>query len=267
MEQVYRAAAEALQQGAAVALATIVQVKGSAPRSTGAQMLIGPGERVLGTIGGGSLEAQVVCDAQALLAEGRSALRDYALHPEFPETLGICGGHVQVFIHVLLPAQTLLIAGAGHVAQALARLAAGAQMGLRVLVADDRADLLTAERFPGAETRRLAMDGLAQHLPPHPQMLLVIATRSHQNDETVLRQYVGRDLAYLGMIGSRQKVRSLVERLRHEGVPDEALARLHAPIGLDIGAETPEEIAVAILAEIIQARRGGTGRPLCQVDQ
>ena len=265
MEQVYRAASEALQQGAAVAMATIVQVKGSAPRGVGTQMLIGPGERVLGTIGGGSLEAQVLRDAQALLAEGRSALRDYALHPEAPETLGICGGQVQVFIHTLLPTETLLIAGAGHIAQALARLAA--QVDLRVLVVDDREDLLTAERFPAAKTLSLAMDDLAQHLPAHPQMLLVIATRSHQHDETVLRQYVGRDLAYLGMIGSRSKVRTLVERLRHEGVPEEALARLHAPIGLDIGAETPEEIAVAILAELIQARRGGTGRPLCQADQ
>ena len=258
MEQVYRAASEALQQGAAVAMATIVQVKGSAPRGVGTQMLIGPGERVLGTIGGGSLEAQVLRDAQALLAEGRSALRDYALHPEAPETLGICGGQVQVFIHTLLPTEILLIAGAGHIAQALARLAA--QVDLRGLVVDDREDLLTAERFPAAKTLSLAMDDLAQHLPAHPQMLLVIATRSHQHDETVLRQYVG-------MIGSRSKVRTLVERLRHEGVPEEALARLHAPIGLDIGAETPEEIAVAILAELIQARRGGTGRPLCQADQ
>lgn len=263
MDELYAAVANALRSGERVALATVVRAEGSTPRSAGAQMVIWESGRTLGTIGGGSLEAQVLRDASTALAQGQSLLRRYSLHATGEESLGICGGTLEVFIHVLLPADRLVIVGAGHVAQPLARLAAA--VGFDVLVVDDRPEYLLPERFPGARVQAVSFTDLASQLPLDGRTSVVVATRSHEHDEEVLRQLIRQPLAYLGMMGSRAKVRLLFQRLLSEGYSSEELARVHAPIGLDIGAETPEEIAVSIVAELVQARRGGTGLPLSQL--
>lgn len=264
LEKFYAAIAEALRDGERIALATVVDVQGSAPRAPGAQILVWESGRTLGTLGGGSLEASAVHDAQAALAAGHSSLREYSLHKEDPAGVGVCGGRVQVFTHVLQPPERVVIAGAGHVAEPLARVAA--QAGFRVLVADDRPEFLTAERFPNAETQVISFPKLRSRVPVDSHTSVVIVTRSHEHDEVVLRQFLDQPLAYLGLMGSQTKVRQMFRRLRDEGYSAEQLERVRAPIGLDIGAETPAELAVSIVAELVQARRGGSGLPLSQVE-
>lgn len=263
VEELYGAITQALRRGEQVALATVVRVTGSTPREPGAQMLVYDDGRTLGSVGGGSLEAQVVSDAQAALATGQPALHAYSLHAEEPAALGACGGRMEVFVHVLRPTETALIVGAGHVAQPLARLASVA--GFRVLVVDDREEFLAAGRFPEAETRLVSFADLAAGVPLHRGTYAVIVTRSHQHDEQVLRQLLDKPLAYLGVIGSRRKVQGMFARLREQGFSAEQLARVRAPIGLDIGAQTPAEIALSVAAELVQVRRGGSGRPLSEV--
>ncbi len=263
MDKLYATVAEALRAGRRLALVTIVSVEGSTPRSAGAQMLVWEDGHTEGTVGGGSLEAHITRDALAALTTGESVLRDYSLHAGEPGSLGVCGGQVQAFIHVLAAPETVLIVGAGHVAQPLAQLAHRAGFG--VLVVDDRPEFLGAERFPEVETRAVSFADLPSQVVLDEHTFVVIVTRSHEHDEVALRQVLGRPVAYLGVMGSRAKVRRLFERLRHEGHDPQELERVHAPIGLDIGAETPAELAVSIVAELIQARRGGTGLPLSQV--
>ncbi len=263
MEEFYTAVAEAVRAGEPIALATVVRAEGSTPRSAGAQMIVWHSGRTLGTVGGGALEAQVVTDSLAALATGESSLHEYSLHGEEPGSLGVCGGRAQVFIHVLQPRERVLIVGAGHVAQPLAQVAAAA--GFQVLVVDDRPEFLSGERFPGARTQVVSFSDLGATLRLDQRTHAIIVTRSHAHDEEALLQLLDQPLAYLGVMGSRHKVRHLFQRLREAGHSEEALARVHAPIGLDIGAETPAEIAVSIVAELLQERRGRSGLPLSQV--
>ncbi|HOG47266.1 MAG TPA: XdhC/CoxI family protein [Anaerolineae bacterium] len=263
MDELFSAIAQALHAGEALALATVVHVEGSTPRSVGAQMAVWASGRTLGTVGGGTLEARTIRDSLAALAEGVSTLQAYSLHSEEPGALGVCGGRAQVFIHVLQPPETVLIAGAGHVAQPLAQAATAAGFG--VLVVDDRPELLTPERFPTARTQVVCFAELRAALHFDQRTHAIIVTRSHAHDQEVLQQLLGEPLAYLGVMGSRAKVRHMFQRLREAGYPEEQLARVHAPIGLDIGAETPAEIAVSIVAELLQHRRGASGLPLSQV--
>ncbi len=265
LDEFYAAIANAIRAGEPLALATIVRVSGSGPRHPGAQMAVWPSGRTLGTVGGGSMEAHIVRDAlSALSGAGESGLHEYSLHEQEPEAMGVCGGTVEVFIQLLQPADTVLILGAGHVAQALAHAATLA--GFRVLVVDDREEFLTPQRFPTAELRLVSFSDLqSAGLPLDERTYCVIVTRSHEHDEEALLQLLGQPVHYLGLIGSRTKVRRLFERLQAAGYSAGQIARVHAPIGLDIGAETPAEIAISIVAELILARRGGSGRPLCEV--
>ncbi len=265
MDEFYATIAEALRAGERLCLATVVRTEGSTPRNPGAQMLVWDSGRTLGTVGGGSLEANVVRDAQAALAAGHSVLQEYSLRGEEPVALGVCGGRAQVFLHVLEPPETVLVVGAGHVAQPLAQMAALA--GFRVLVVDDRAEFLSGERFPAAETRLVPFPELRSSVPLDRHTYVVIVTRSHEHDEEALQQLLDQPVAYLGVIGSRTKVRHMFQRLHQAGYGKEQLARVRAPIGLEIGAETPAEIAVSIVAELIQSRRGGSGRPLSEVQR
>ncbi len=262
MDEFFSAIAQALRHGECLALATLVQVEGSTPRSTGAQMAVWANGRTLGTIGGGGLEANVIRDSLATLDDGRPALKEYSLEGGQPGALGVCGGRALVFIQPLLPPETVLIFGAGHVAHFLAPAAAAA--GFAVQVVDDRPELLTPERFPGVRTKVISFADVRSSLRLDERTHAVIVTRSHAHDAEVLEQLIDQPLAYLGVMGSRTKVQLMFQRLREAGYTEEQLARVHAPIGLDIGAETPAEIAVSIVAEILQHRSGATGLPLSQ---
>jgi xanthine dehydrogenase accessory factor len=257
----YAELSEALSSDEPVALATVVQATGSTPREAGAKMLVYADGRTRGTIGGGKMEALAIRDAQSAIERGTSGLYHYALQDAQAGDAGICGGQVDVFIDVVAAPPTLVVAGAGHVAMPVAEI--GRLCGFRTVVVDDRADMASAERFPHAE-RRIAPDlvGALDELTITPQTYIVIVTRGHALDEGALRAVIASPAAYIGMIGSRRKVNATFERLRAQGIEEALLSRVRSPIGLDIGAQTPAEIAVSIMSEIILLRRGGSGQPM-----
>ncbi|MCK6684001.1 MAG: XdhC family protein [Thermoanaerobaculia bacterium] len=245
-----------------IALATIVASKGSVPRLPGSRMAVLPDGSTRATIGGGKFEDLVRQDALTLLrSNGKPLLREYAFVPEGPGSFGaVCGGVATVFLEVLGRKRPLVIAGAGHCGKALARVAAAT--GYDVVVVDDRNDLLDPREFPeGAQLVTVKPD--YSDIPiPGPEAAVATITRGHLCDGLVLRALRGVPLFYLGMIGSKAKKLALFKQLREEGFTDEELARVHSPIGLEIGAETPEEIAISILAELIAIeRRGEDARP------
>jgi xanthine dehydrogenase accessory factor len=239
-----------------VALVTIVRVRGSTPQRAGAKMLVFPDGRTIGTIGGGCYENDAFWKAREALVSGRHALLHYELNDDFAQENGlVCGGQMDIHIDPLEPTPHLYIVGAGHVGFHLGRVAGDA--GFRVHVVDDREKFANAERFPAAD------EVVAEPIPEwlHRAELpvsafVVVVTRGHTHDLDAMRALAARDLKYLGLIGSRAKVRRIYDMLLAEGMPAECLDRVHAPIGVDIGAVTPAEIAISILAELIAVRRG-----------
>jgi xanthine dehydrogenase accessory factor len=255
-EQVFAAANEALASGETVALVTIVRAQGSTPQRVGAKMLVYADGRTIGTIGGGCYEHDAFGKAREAIAHGRPSLVKYELSDDFAEENGlICGGQMEVYIEPLAAAPRLYIVGAGHVGWHLGRLAH--EVGFRIHVIDDREKFANIGRFPAAA--EIIVDDIPEWLTSAtlpPGAYVAVLTRGHQHDLSALRALVGRDLRYLGMIGSRAKVVRVYDALAAEGVAPECLSRVHAPIGLDIGAVTPAEIAVSILAEMIAVRHG-----------
>jgi xanthine dehydrogenase accessory factor len=218
-------------------------------------MLVFADGRTIGTIGGGCYENDAVGKARLAIADGRSAVVQYDLNDDFAQENGlICGGRMDVHIDPLQPDPHLYIIGAGHVGHHLAQVAADA--GFRLHVVDDREKFANRERFPRAEVIVNSIpDWLHQAAIPSAAFVVVV-TRGHQHDLDAMRALAARDLRYLGLIGSRAKVARIYDALAAEGMPIECLERVHAPIGLDIGAVTPAEIAISILAELIAVRRG-----------
>ncbi|HEY1588080.1 MAG TPA: XdhC/CoxI family protein [Polyangia bacterium] len=255
-EDVLPAAAAALERGEPAALVTIVRSNGSTPQRTGAKMLVYADGRTVGTIGGGCYENDALGKARDAIATGKPALVKYDLNDDFAQESGlICGGQMEVYIDPIAPEPALYIVGAGHVGWSLARIAADA--GFRIHVLDDREKFANADRFPSAETIEVDDIGDWLHRADLPSTAyVVVVTRGHTHDFDAVRALAARDLRYLGLIGSRAKVARIFEALEAEGMPAECLARVHAPIGLDIGAITPAEIAVSILAELIAIRHG-----------
>jgi xanthine dehydrogenase accessory factor len=239
---------------------TIVRAQGSTPQRVGAKMLVFPDGRTLGTIGGGCYESDALGKAREAIASGRSALLHYELNDDFAQENGlICGGRMDVHVDPLEPTPHLYIVGAGHVGFHLAR--AAAEAGFRIHVVDDREKFASAGRFPGAEVVVEPIPDWLHRAEIPASAYAVVVTRGHTHDLDAMRALAARDLKYLGLIGSRAKVARISEVLLAEGMPRECLARVHSPIGLDIGAVTPAEIAISILAELIAVRRGvETGR-------
>jgi xanthine dehydrogenase accessory factor len=255
-KEVFTAVAEALDRGEPAALVTIVSTLGSTPQRVGAKMLVFGDGRIVGTIGGGCYENDAFWKAREAITHRRPQLVHYELSDDFAQETGlICGGQMDVYIEPIEPSPELYIVGGGHVGFHLARLAH--EVGFRVHVVDDREKFANRERFPTA-SEIVAEDipaWLARTLLP-PHAYVVIVTRGHTNDLEALRALAPRDLRYLGLIGSRAKVARIYDALTADQVPAEALAQVHAPIGLDIGAVTPQEIAVSILAELIAVKHG-----------
>jgi xanthine dehydrogenase accessory factor len=218
-------------------------------------MLVWPDGRTVGTIGGGCYENDAFWKAREAIASGRPSLVHYELNDDFAQENGlICGGRMDVHIDPLAPSPRLYIIGAGHVGFHLARVAADA--GFRIQVVDDREKFANADRFPGADIVVEAIPEWLRRAELPAAAYIVIVTRGHQNDLEAVRVLAPRDCKYLGLIGSRAKVVRIFDVLREEGMPPECLERVRAPIGLEIGAVTPAEIAISILAELIAVRRG-----------
>ncbi len=255
MADIYQEIVRIRAEGGEAALATIVSATGSTPREKGAKMLVKADGSILGTIGGGSLEAQVIKEAIKAIGEGKPRQLHFSLTAKEVEAEGmLCGGEAEVFIEPILTPPTLYIFGGGHISLPLAKM--GKLLGFKIAVIDDRAEFANADRFPEADTI-LAEDFSKSfaRLKIDKSSYIVIVTRNHQYDDMVLEWAVGTKAKYLGMIGSKTKTKAVFSHLVAKGIAKEKLARVHAPIGLEINAQTPEEIAVSILAEIIKVRR------------
>lgn len=218
-------------------------------------MLVFADGRIVGTIGGGCYENDALGKAREAIATGRPAFLHYELNDDFAQENGlICGGRMDVHVDPLEPTPRLYIIGAGHVGWQLARAATDA--GFRIHVVDDREKFANADRFPGAE---IVVESIPEwlHRTDIPSTAyVVVVTRGHTHDLDAMRALAPRDFRYLGLIGSRAKVARITAELLKEGMPLECIERVHAPIGLNIGAVTPAEIAISILAELIAVRRG-----------
>ena len=251
--------AELAGEGVPFVVATIVDAKGSSPRGVGARMVVLGDGTIIETIGGGVLEKQVIADALACLAAGTTRSERYELKEKGEKALGsLCGGEATVFFEVHAPAHTLLIVGAGHVGQKLCAFAR--LLDYQVVVLDAREDMVTAERFPAADRLVCGDPAQAAELVTIGESThVVIVTHGHLHDKDALRAALGTSAASIGMIGSAKKVRTVFAQLREEGIPAERLDRVHSPIGLDIGAETPAELALCIMAEIVADTTGKLG--------
>jgi xanthine dehydrogenase accessory factor len=243
------------QEGRRGAVATIVSVRGSIPSFKTAKMLVRDDGSIVGTIGGGCVEAEVWQAAREVMEseKPRSLTFDLNQDPKYDTGL-VCGGTLDIFVEPILPPALLYIFGAGHVSVNLYKVAKNA--GFDVTVVDDRKSYANRDRFPEAkEVIAEDFDQAMARLTPNESSYIVIVTRGHRDDMRVLRWAVQTPARYVGMIGSRRKTITIFRELVEEGVSAELFKRLHAPVGLDIGAVTPEEIAVAIAAELIAERR------------
>ena len=260
---IFAEAARLARSGTRFAIAGIVDASGSTPRSR-ARMLVRGDASALGTIGGGIVESKVIADSIACMKLNQSSLIRYDLDSlAGKDSVGmLCGGSMEVFIDVVPARRKLVIVGAGHVGQALAKLADFAGFGVSVV--DERKEMANTELFPMAESIYCAesLGAALDELPVDAEAAVVIAT--HADDERALRALIAKPWSYIGMMGSRRKVKALMDTLRGEGVPQDILSRVRAPIGLDIEAETPEEIAISIIAEILADANKASGNHLAQ---
>lgn len=244
--------------GEAVALATIVSARGSVPRQSGSKMLVYGDGRISGTIGGGEMEARVVQEAQAALNDGNTRIIPYSLVDPQRGDPGVCGGEVEIYIEPYAPPATVLVIGCGHVGKAVAALAYW--LGYRVIVSDDRADLAAPENIPEAHLYLPGnIDDVLEQINIHSNTHIAMLTRNVMVDREILPKLISTPAPYIGIIGSRRRWQETKRLLLDDGISADDLQRFHSPIGLELNAETPEEIAVSIMAEIIMLRRGGTG--------
>ena len=258
---IYEEIVQLRKQGRKGAVATIVNVRGSIPSFETAKMLVRDDGSILGTVGGGCVEAEVWQAAREVMESEKPRTLTFNLNqdPKYDTGL-VCGGTLDIFLEPVLPPASLYIFGAGHVAYNLYRTARSA--GFDVTVIDDRESYANRERFP--EAKQVIAEDFDQamaRINPAETSFIVIVTRGHRDDMRVLRWAVQTQARYIGMIGSKRKTITIFRELVKEGIPEHLFERVHAPVGLDIGAITPEEIAVAITAELIAVRRN-VERPL-----
>ena len=259
--EIFGAIVSARESGQAVALTTVIRVSGSVPRHAGSKMLVWPDGRIVGTVGGGEMEARVVRDAQTALADNQSRLVSYTLNDVNSGDPGICGGTVEVFVEPLINAPTLLVIGCGHVGKALAELAQW--LGYRVMVSDDRAEYCNPVQIPGMADYIVCPPAeVAQHFSFNQYTYVAAVTRGLPVDIDLIPALLATTVPYIGLIGSRRRWTLTRKALLDRGVSPDQLERLHAPVGLELQAETPPEIALSIMAEITAIRRGGDGQPM-----
>jgi xanthine dehydrogenase accessory factor len=250
----YKKLVELLEAGERVAVASILSTSGSTPRKAGARMMVLADGRTFFTVGGGSFEAEVVEEALRALRSGGGGVRrwDFTSGGENPTGM-TCGGNAEVLLELIEPEARLLVFGGGHVGRALARLARG--IGFLATIVDDREEYTDPSRLPeGVQGLRLALRGEWEPPPLDGRTFALVATRDHALDRDVLGRLADSSPAYLGMLGSKRKWSLIRETLEGRGIESAWLDRVRVPAGLDLGGETPEEIALEILAEMVQVR-------------
>jgi xanthine dehydrogenase accessory factor len=238
-------------EGRRFAMATVIETRGFTPRKPGARMLLAEDGETAGSIGGGAIERVVLDEARALIPSGGAA----TLRRHLSQELGMCcGGEMTVFIEAVVPAPRLFVFGAGYIAKPLAGLAA--RCGFQVTVIDERPEWLTADRFPHARIELREPAAWLKAMRFRAGDFAVVVTHDHALDQRLVQDLLQTPLGFLGMIGSLPKQRKFALRLKARGFGDSDIARLRTPLGLPIGAATPDEIAVSVVAELIAARRG-----------
>ncbi|HPS32055.1 MAG TPA: XdhC/CoxI family protein [Anaerolineaceae bacterium] len=259
MDVILQKLAEYNQQQKAVCLCVVVSAQGGVPRHAGSKMLVFPDGSSLGTVGGGEVEAAAKAAALEALRTQKPALVSYSLNARDEGALGICGGAMQVYVEPFLARPKLLIIGAGHVGKAVAKL--GKFLNFTVVVSDDRAELCTRAEFPEADLLLpMPMAEIPQQLEIDSQTYIVDVSRGSELDTAGLPALLAAQPAYIGVIGSRRRWEATRAGLLENGVREAEIARIKSPVGLNIHAETPEEIAVSILAEIISLRNTAAER-------
>jgi xanthine dehydrogenase accessory factor len=250
---IYQAITELEKNNESGALCTVVKSIGSTPRHVGSKMLVYPDGKFIGTVGGGDLEHRVLDEAWIAISDGESRMLKYNMSDPSRGDPGVCGGTVEVFVEPILPPAMIVVIGAGHVGKAV----------VRVAVSDDRAEFCNPEVTPGADAYYpVEMGKLPEHLKISKRTYIVITSRGSSVDALGLPSLLESNAAYLGVIGSRRRWLTTVKALKAKGVAEERIAKVHSPMGLELNAETPEEIAVSIMAEILMLKDKGTGKPM-----
>jgi xanthine dehydrogenase accessory factor len=258
---IYQKIAEFEARGEPFALCTVVQSSGSTPRGTGAKMLVFQDGSFLDTIGGGEMENRVIQAALDGLADGRSRYLKYNFTDPQRGDPGVCGGQVEVYVEPNIPPPVLVVVGAGHVGKAVAFLAHW--LGFRVVISDDRPGFSSPEAIPTAAEYHVGpLSALTSQVNITPWTYIVLTTRGMNIDVEGLPGLLGSKAAYIGVIGSRRRWQLAYNQMLASGVPADLLSRVHSPVGLELNAETPEEIAVSIMAEIIMLKQGGSGNQM-----
>jgi len=248
-----------LRSGKKVALCTVIEKRGSGPRDVGAKIVVTEDGEVVGTIGGGNMERILVEEALKSVKEGKSRRIVFSLHGDVEregvvKTGLICGGEITIFIDVIEPKPRLIIIGSGHIGYPLAKLAD--ILGFEIVIVDDNRELATKERFPMAKEILVGdFTKILDKIEVQPHDYVVIVYGEPEHDYLALKKMLEKGVHYIGLLGSKVKVGKFKERLKNEGVSDDVFRNIYAPVGLDIGAQTPEEIGISVLAQIIKIRR------------
>lgn len=248
----------AVAAGKPVVLATVVTAKRSVPRHAGTKMLVYGDGGTTGTVGGGALESRVIDEARRALGTGKPQLLKYELLEPVRGDPGVCGGEVQIYLEPYMPPHTVFVVGAGHVGRAVVDLAHW--LGYRTVVTDDREDRLTVEAMPNADATIAApvSEAAAKHDMTEDTSVIVVS-RDVAIDVAAVTHLIDTPARYIGVMGSTRRWNTVRKRLLESGVDESRLARIHTPIGIELGAETVEEIAVSIMSEVIRVTRGADG--------
>jgi len=260
-ENIYKQITDLLSKGGSAALCTIIASSGSAPRHEGTKMLVYPDGKFIGTVGGGEIENRVRQEALEIIETQHSKVLKYSMVDPQKGDPGTCGGTVEVYIEPILPKEKVILVGGGHVGKAVAHLAKW--LGFSVAISDDRVDFCTTEANPDAdEFYPVAMKDLASAVNITSTTYLILTTRGSNIDVAGLAPLLESKAAYIGVIGSRRRWATTNKALLEQGISADILEKVISPMGLELNAETPEEIAVSIMAEIIMLRNGGTGKTM-----
>ncbi len=254
---IYQAIVDLENENEAGALCTVIRAQGSTPRGAASKMLVYADGSALGTIGGGEMESRVVSEALLALRDGNPRILEYNMVEPGRGDPGVCGGQLEVYVEPILPKPVVVVVGCGHVGKAVAHLAKW--LGFRVLASDDRPEFCTPEAIPDADQYfPVLMQNLPEVIKIRPWMYFVLTTRGVDIDVPGLSVLLEKEVAYIGVIGSRRRWETTRKKLIEAGFNGEVLERVHSPIGLDLGGETPQEIALSIMAEILLLRQGRT---------
>ena len=261
VNSIYQALSELEKNNNSAALCTVTKSEGSTPRHVGSKMLVYPDGKFIGTVGGGDLENRIIKAALQTLEDGKAQTLSYTMADPARGDPGVCGGQVEVFVEPIYPPPTLIVIGAGHVGKAVVHLAKW--LGFRVVVSDDRTEFCNPETTPGADAYYpVEMGKLAQSMKITKQTYLVITSRGSGVDVVGLPSLLESEAAYIGVIGSKRRWSVTTKALKEKGIKDELIQKVRSPMGIELQAETPEEIAVSIMAEILMIKDKGSGKKM-----